>query len=202
MTTAAVILAAGLSTRMGTQNKLLLGIGGEPILCGVVRAVLGVTDTVPVVVLGHEADIVKSVVSDLPVDFVVNREPARGQASSVHLGLESVAKADRTLVVLGDQPCLTVRALENLLAEHDAQGGRAITVPMRGVLRGNPIVLPSALREEILASGTNIGCGSFTRRHPELTCAYPTMDSAYFLDVDTPEDLTYVRGLTNWAIAS
>lgn len=189
MSTAAVILAAGYSTRMGAPNKLSLEVDGEKILRRVVKSVLEVVDHAPVVVLGHESEDVANVVADLPVRLITNPDPSRGQSSSVNLGLREVGEADRTLVVLGDQPFLSARALDNLLRAHIENGEATITVPMRGKDRGNPIVIPAHLKASILGSGMNIGCGSFTRQNPELTSAYETTEPAFFFDVDTPEDL-------------
>lgn len=193
MTSAAVILAAGFSTRMGADNKLLLEIEGVPVLRRVVDAVCEATDEPPLVVLGHEADRVRDVLDGAPVKVVVNSEPDRGQPSSVRLGLEKAADADVTLVVLGDQPFLTSQALTRLIDAHRTDGHDLITVPMRGNERGNPIALPRRLRQAILADGTKIGCGSFTRKHPELTRPFETTEDAFFRDVDTPDDLAKAR---------
>jgi CTP:molybdopterin cytidylyltransferase MocA len=59
---------------------------------------------------------------------------------------------------------------------------------MRGAIRGNPIVLPRALRAEIAEGGPNLGCRSFTEKHPHLVHAFATDDPAFFTDVDTPAD--------------
>jgi molybdenum cofactor cytidylyltransferase len=195
MSTAAVILAAGLSSRMGAPNKLLMEIGGRPVLRGVVDAVMEVVDTRPLVVLGHEANTVAKALSGLPVDTITNPDPAQGQASSVRLGLEHAPEADDTLVCLGDQPFLTAGDLRALLAAHEANGGRRITVPVKGEARGNPIVMPAALRQHILTSGAKAGCGSFTRQNPDLTHPFHTDARGFFFDIDTPEDLARAQEL-------
>ncbi len=202
MKTAAIILAAGFSTRMGAPNKLVQHVAGKAVLASVADAVLGVSDTVPLVILGHESGLVSDVLDGLPVDLIENPDPARGQASSVRLGLEEAPQADATLVVLGDQPFLTTAALQRLLRAHESNGGDRITVPVNGEMRGNPVVIPWALRQSILAGGANIGCGSFTRKNPELTRAYPTEDAAYFLDIDTPQDLEDARLRSRGELAS
>ena len=97
------------------------------------------------------------------------------------------------MVVLGDQPLLSGAALHLLLDAHTESGRDLITVPMRNGDRGNPIVLPLALKSKILEGGTQIGCGSFTRKNPFLTRAFETTDPAFFQDVDTPEDLALAR---------
>ncbi len=193
MTVTAIILAAGFSTRMGTPNKLLQSVGAEPVLRGVVRAALAVCTTPPLVVLGHEAADVRASIADLLVRFTVNPDPAQGQASSVRRGLAEVEDAETTLVMLGDQPFLTADDLRALLDAHDAHGASRITVPMRGTDRGNPIAIPAALRREIQSSGRNVGCGSFTRKNPDLTHPFHTDAPGFFVDIDTPDDLNAAR---------
>ena len=193
MTTTAVILAAGFSTRMGADNKLVLEVGGVPVLRRVAEAVSAVCDIPPVVVLGYQNALVRPVLEGLNVTLVTNPDPAAGQASSVRLGLEAAGQADETLVVLGDQPFLTAQNLMAMLEAHRARLDNLITVPMQGEERGNPIVRPRSLKAAILSDGTKIGCGSFTRKHPELTAPYLTSELAFFRDVDTPQDLANAR---------
>lgn len=193
MSVSAVILAAGFSTRMGDANKLLLLIGGKPVVRRVAQAVVGVCDQQPVVVLGYEPEQVENCLQGLQLKFVCNPEPAAGQASSVEFGLRHAPDADITLVALGDQPFLTTSTLTALLVAHETASPGKITVPMRGENRGNPIVLPRSLRMEILAKGKNTGCGSFTRQNPHLINRYETAENAYFFDIDTPQDLNRAR---------
>lgn len=202
MTTAAVILAAGFSTRMGAPNKLLMPVAGQPVLRSVVHAVLNSVDTVPLVVLGHEAEEVGKLLTGLLVDLVINPDPSRGQPSSVRLGLQQAPEAEATLVVLGDQPFLTATAIRRLLRAHRETGAGKITVPVSDTARGNPVVIPRRLRRTILAQGTKIGCGGFTRKHPELTHPFVTSDPAYFFDIDTPDDLGRARALAERQVAS
>lgn len=199
MNTTAVILAAGFSSRMGKPNKLLLDVDGKPILRGIAEAVSTVTDRRPTVVLGHDADRVRDALSGLDLSFVLNDAPEQGQRRSVTLGLSAAARADTVLVALGDQPLLTASLLSDLLIAHHAQlavaGGLRITVPVRGETRGNPIVIPRPCLLSILSGGQNLGCGGFTRKHPELVHRYETSEPAFFLDVDTPEDLAWARAM-------
>ncbi|RDC72736.1 nucleotidyltransferase family protein [Rhodovulum sp. 12E13] len=193
MSVAAVVLAAGLSTRFGAGNKLLAEVGGRPLLLRTLDAVLGATTAPPLVVLGHQAEAVGARLGGLPVDLATNPEHAAGQQGSVAFGLARVADADLTLVVPGDLPRLTASALFNLLsAARTAPPGR-VTVPMRGRVRGNPVVLSRQARAAVLAGGPRLGCGGFTRRNPGLVHRFETDLPAFFADVDTADDLARVR---------
>jgi molybdenum cofactor cytidylyltransferase len=107
-------------------------------------------------------------------------------------GLAAALDADETLIALADQPLLSPAALTALLTAHRSDPTR-ITVPMNGTTRGNPIVLPRVLRAEIAQGGPNLGCRSFTDKHPDLVHAFATDDTAFFVDIDTPADYAALR---------
>lgn len=193
MSVAAVVLAAGRSTRMGAPNKLLADLAGRPVLGRTLEAVLAVTDAPPLVVLGHDADAVAACLRGLPVEIARNPDAAAGQQGSVALGLRRAPAAELTLVVPGDMPFLTGPALAGLIAAAREGGAGRVTVPMRGQERGNPVVVPAAARAEILARGHRLGCGGFTRRHPERVHRLATGEAAFFADIDTPDDLRRAR---------
>jgi molybdenum cofactor cytidylyltransferase len=191
VTTTAVLLAAGLSSRMNGPNKLLLDVGGTALVRRVADALAAVIDTPPTAVLGRDADQVAQALAGL--GFRLTRiDPALGQAQSMRAGLTAAGDADETLIALADQPLLTAAALAALLAAHRADPTR-ITVPMNGPTRGNPLVLPRALRAEIAQGGPNLGCRSFTENHPHLVHAFATDDAAFFTDVDTPADYAALK---------
>jgi molybdenum cofactor cytidylyltransferase len=192
VTTTAVLLAAGLSSRMGGPNKLLLDIHGTPLVRRVAEALIPVCDAgPPVAVLGRDAALVEAALRGL--GFRVTRiDPTLGQARSMRAGLAAAPAADELLIALADQPLLTPAALTALLSAHRGDPAR-ITIPMNGATRGNPIVLPRALRAEIARGGPNLGCRSFTERHPHLVHAFATDDPAFFTDIDTPADYAALK---------
>jgi len=202
MTVSAIILAAGLSTRMGAQNKLLADICGRPLIRRVVETVAQVTDTPPLVVLGHEGAKVADALSGAPARLMTNPDYATGQQASAAFGMLWAEPADLTLMALGDQPRLTAADLRELLAAHRRAARGRITVPVRArtgerqsgdAERGNPIVLPRARLNAVRAQGQNLACGHFTRRHPEAVHAWPTSRPGFFEDVDVPGELAAAR---------
>src|SRR5712691_8510552 len=101
---AAVILAAGSSTRMG-RNKLLLDLGGETLVRRAVRAAVRAGVDQVVVVLGHEEPRVRAELDGLPCAPVVNPDHAEGAGTSVRTGVRQVAAGtDAVVVVLADMP--------------------------------------------------------------------------------------------------
>ena len=186
---AVVLLAAGLSSRMGGRNKLLIEIGGEPLVRRSARTYLAAGADVHVV-LGHEAGAVRAELADLPLTFVENPNFAVGQPTSVRAGLDSVPEGyDALLVALADQAALMPADIADLLSAF-AEGDRSrILIPYFQGERGNPVVFPPAIVAEIQAGGRNIGCRQFIDSNPQLTRRYEALTDHFTLDIDTPDDL-------------
>ena len=183
----AILLAAGLSSRMGTDNKLLLKVGGKPMIAHVTQTYLSAIMGGVTVITGYQADYIERALADLPVNFVHNPNFAAGQQSSVVEGLRSQSHMCATLMGLGDQPLLRVENLVWLLHVHQRDPLK-VTVPYRCGQRGNPIVIPSDLRPMMLANPKSVGCRKFTRENPHLVTMVDTTSDGFFADVDTPED--------------
>lgn len=184
---AAIILAAGLSRRMGAQNKLLFPIGGTPMLRHVVSQYLGALDGPITVVTGHEATRVESALHGLNVTCVYHADFAAGQQSSVAFGLQHCPPADVVLIGLADQPLLNSADITLLLdAYHGADSGK-ISIPVMGDRRGNPIIVPDVLRPQLTANPDRPGCMRFTRDNPDLVQRHSLSALGYYTDVDTPE---------------
>ena len=113
--TSAVVLAAGASTRMGTQ-KLLLPLGGEPLVRRTVREVCAAGFDEVVVVLGHEHEKVREVLDSLPVRTTINEAYLTGMGSSFRAAVEHVAPdSAAAMFALGDQPLLAAKDYRRLL---------------------------------------------------------------------------------------
>jgi len=182
----AIILAAGLSRRMGARNKLLLPINGKPMIRYVVETYLAVVDAQVYVVTGFEADKIEAVLAGLPIRFVHNADYEAGQPFSVRAGLLAAPDAQNFLIGLGDQPHLTAGDLRTLITAHMAADIQKISIPYNGSTRGNPIIVPAALCTQLLADQANPGCGKFTRASPELVQHVPVTQPGFFNDIDTP----------------
>jgi CTP:molybdopterin cytidylyltransferase MocA/xanthine/CO dehydrogenase XdhC/CoxF family maturation factor len=186
---AAVVLAAGLSRRMGAQNKLLLPVAGEPMIRRVVGNVLAAGFVEVVVVLGHQADDVRRALAPLGVRCVVNADFESGQVSSVRAGLAALTQpADAVMVCLGDQPLLGSADLDRLRVAYGERPQGSILVPMRGNRRGNPVLLDWQSARETLERGTNFGCRQFMDENPERVYRWQAPNDHYVRDVDAPED--------------
>jgi len=191
---AVVLLAAGLSRRMGERNKLLIEIGGEPLVRRTARVYLAAGADVHAV-LGHEAEQVRAALADLPISFTTNPHYAEGQQSSVRAGVDSLAGAyDAILVALADQAALTPADISSLLEAFARRGGDRITVPYFHGARGNPVAFPAALIEEMRSQGRNAACRNFIDSNPQLTQRFEAENDRFVIDIDTPDDLAALEG--------
>jgi molybdenum cofactor cytidylyltransferase len=194
-TVSAVVLAAGLSSRMGGPHKLLLDVAGEPMLRRVVRAVLDVDPAEVVVVTGYRAEDVVAALDGLPVRFIHNPDFAEGQPGSVVTGVQALTEVcAAVMIVLGDQPLLTPAALRRLLEAYAmAPEGKSILVPTSGGQRGNPVLFAARHIAEIQAGTMKVGCRRLIETYPDQVALIEMADDAFTQDCDTPADYALMQ---------
>jgi molybdenum cofactor cytidylyltransferase len=185
----AVLLAAGVSRRMGGPNKLLLAIEGEPLVRRAARTLLASKLGEIIVVLGHQSEAVAKALEGLDLRHVVNPDYAQGQASSVRVGVEALGDSLRGIMVcLADQPSLTPADIDFLIEAFSTRALGRILVPVRQGQRGNPVVFDAAFRPRILAEDLNFGCRRLMERHPDLVVTVEAPSDHFLRDVDTIDD--------------
>lgn len=188
---AAVVLAAGSSTRMG-RNKLLLEIDGEPMARRAVRAALEAGLDPVIVVLGHEADRVRGALLGLSCSPVVNHEHAQGMRTSLQRGIERAAQAaGAAVVVLADMPFVSAPMLAALV-ERQRRTGAPVVVSRYGEVDAPPTLYDRSLFPEILAL-TGDQCGKGVARRHAAEAAVVAWSKDALRDVDVPQDYESVR---------
>lgn len=183
----AVILAAGLSTRMAPQNKLLLEFGGEPMVRRLAREALASKAIQAFVVVGHDRWNVRKAIADLSVTVVENPDYTESQMTSVRAGVLAAPEARGYLIIPGDMPLLTAADFDRLIARFEQLGAEKAVVPFDEAERGNPIVIPGWSREEMYRRGINFGCRNLLINYPELVSPLRTAEPQFFQDCDTLE---------------
>ncbi|WIG58218.1 MAG: Molybdenum cofactor cytidylyltransferase [Ktedonobacterales bacterium] len=198
---AAIILAAGRSQRMG-QPKLLLPLGGEPLVRCAVRAACASTAHPMLVVLGHEAEAVRQALPAGDYITIFNADYASGMASSLRTGIAaltaptaSAAPLAGAVILLADQPLVTARHINNLLAIAARQPEAIVASSIAGQ-RGTPVYFPAALFGELLQITGDEGGRSVIARHPDRLRLYAIAEAEVALDVDDPA--AYQRLLALW----
>ena len=190
----AVVLAAGVSRRMGEASKLLAEIDGAPLVARCVDAVLASRARPVVVVTGYEAARVRAALAGRELSFVHNPDAAAGLASSLRAGIAALGeKVDAAVVCLADMPWVRAEHIDALIAAFLASGERPICVPTFGLERGNPVLWPARHFAEIAALSGDGGARSLLEAHAEEVCTVPVADPGVTLDVDTPAALAAAR---------
>jgi len=193
----AIVLAAGLSRRMGT-NKLLLPFGEHTVLAQVVSVLQACPLAEIVIVTGHEREKIEASLGRHGAKcgglrFVYNPNFAAGDMlSSIQAGLRAMrSDCDAALIVLGDQPQIEQRIVEQVIAAH-APG--TVIIPSFNRRGGHPILIDHACWGEILALPLDASLRELLRAHPDWP-RYIEVDTESILrDMDTPEDYRRVIG--------
>jgi molybdenum cofactor cytidylyltransferase len=191
---AAIILAAGRSTRMGGPNKLLAELNGKTLVRIVTEQALASKTSDVIVVTGHQAEQVEKALAGLKVKFVRNPDFAEGLASSVKAGIAAVPeKADAAVMCLGDMPLISARLIDRLIEAFAPDRGNLITVPVSDARRGNPVLWSRRFFNELMALDGDIGARHLIARHSEAVAEVPVDGHGAFLDIDTPQALEAAR---------
>jgi molybdenum cofactor cytidylyltransferase len=188
---AAIVLAAGKSSRMAPRHKLLIeGPDGRTMVTRVVDDVLASFARPVIVVTGHRADEVRSALTGRDVKFVHAEHHAEGLAESLKAGLAALAEdASATMVCLGDMPLVGGPALNRLIAAYDPDEGRTIVVPVHDGRQGNPVLWDRRYVAEMMELTGDSGARSLFKRHIKNVAEVAMEDDAVLRDFDTADSL-------------
>ena len=190
---AAIVLAAGRSTRMGAQNKLLADLGGKPMVRRVVETALASKARPVLAVTGHMATEVAAALACLGVRLIANPDYATGLASSLKAGIRAVpADCDGALILLGDMPGITAENVDRLV-DVFAETRDAIVVPVQKGRQGNPVIWPRRYFAELLQLEGDAGAKRLLAEHREDVREVELGTAGIFADIDTPEELARIR---------
>ncbi len=186
---AGVLLAAGEGSRLG-RPKALVELGGRTLAergvallrDGGADPVLVVTGAVPLSMAGAHA--------------VANPDWRTGMGSSLAAGLRALgAGCGAAVLALADQPLVGAEAVRRLIAAY--RDGAGVAVAAYGGEPRNPVLIAREHWESVLELATgDTGARPFLRAHPELVTLIECADTGSAYDVDTPEDLARVRGVS------
>lgn len=187
MTIAAIVLAAGASSRMG-RTKLTLPYGDSTILETVIRALEAAGIEAITVVLGRNWEEVYAEIEDLDVEVFVNPRPERGMASSAQWALAQMRDdIDAFLIVLGDQPQIQTSTIKEVLRAA-AMSNQGILVPTFEGKRGHPVLFRSKYKKAILALPDNVGLNEVLKQSADDVREVAMDTETILKDIDTPED--------------
>ena len=191
---AAVVLAAGRSTRMGGPNKLVAEIGGKPLVRIAAEQALASRADPVIVVTGHQRERVEAALEGLTVRLVHNPDFSLGLGTSLRAGIAAVpAEADGVVVCLGDMPQVDAALIDRLISAFDPERGALAVMPTIEGRRGNPVLWSRRFFPDLMAIEGDVGARHLIDRYGEAVVEVPVAGKAALVDVDTPEALIGVK---------
>lgn len=192
---AAIVLAAGKSSRMGS-NKLMAEAGGAPLLAHVLGTLKRSAVDDIIVVTGHEAEAVKALLPE-GQRSVHNPRYAEGLSTSVAAGLRDIGQADAALVCLGDMPLVDAQTINKLIAAFNPTEHRSICLPTFEGKRGNPVLWGRRHFAALSAITGDQGGRAIVEDLAEEVVDVPVTSDGVLRDADTPEALAEIRSALN-----
>ncbi len=185
--TAALILAAGRSTRFGAANKLLADFEGRPMLDHVLRIVEAAGIASRFLVTGHEAATVRALAGEARV--IENPDYRLGLSTSIRAGLAALPDdIGATFIMLGDMPRVRPETLERLVAACADDPSLAF-VPVFEGRWGNPVLVRRALFPSLMQLHGDQGARKLLEASREAVREVPVDDPGVLADFDTPDAL-------------
>ena len=191
---AAIVLAAGQSTRMAPDHKLLVtDRAGKPIIARTVDNMLASGARPIIVVTGHREAEIRAALGRRPVTFVTASDYQAGLSASLRAGLAEVPDAAAAaLICLGDMPLVTGRMIDRLIETHDSDEGRLIVAPTASGALGNPVLWDRRYFTDLAALEGDRGARALLDGNPDAITTVELGDPA-LRDFDTPESLSALR---------
>jgi molybdenum cofactor cytidylyltransferase len=193
----AILLAAGTSRRMGDDNKLLLPWKGQAIVAVTAINLLAAGLEEIIVVTGYEAPKIADALKDLPLRFTHNPAYGEGMTSSIQAGVR-LAGGNGFMICLADMVLISPAEYAQLAAAWEkghTLDDHCIGIPEYQGEKGNPVILPSTLREQILSHPEKEGCRGLVRLYQSHHLHIPMPHDHILRDIDRPEDYTLLNRL-------
>ncbi len=195
-----ILLAAGLSTRMG-QPKQLLPFGKSTIVETVVDNMLDAKFSEVIVVVGHCAEQIRDILGERPVKIVYNPDYREGMLTSAQAGIRSrdyanarnKSERDAFSLMLVDQPFITSTLIDKAIDTY-TQTDKGIVLPSYNYQRGHPVIFHHRYADDILKLDAESGGVRTLFKSNSDDIHYVTVDTDDVLrDIDEPKD--YERAL-------
>jgi len=188
---AALVLAAGRSSRMGEANKLLAAMpGGQTMIAQTVDHVTACSAQPVIVVTGHQDREIRNALAGKPVRFVHAADYAEGMAASLRAGIAALsAEISAALICLGDMPLNETALLNRIIAAYDPVEGREIILPSFQGQRGNPVLWGKRFFPDLMKLSGDTGGRQILHRYAERAAEVQVESDSVLRDFDTPEML-------------
>jgi len=192
---AAVVLAAGQSTRMGPNNKLLADLNGKPLIASTIGQIEASGVDHIVVVTGHQSGSVKAALKESTASFVHNANYADGLATSVRAGVAAVQDYDAAFICLGDMPLIRADDMRRMIAAFNVEEGRTLVAPVQGRKLGNPVLWGQEHFVSLMSLEGDRGARGLLEARRDQIVEIQVEHDGIMRDADTPEALAEIRKL-------
>jgi molybdenum cofactor cytidylyltransferase len=186
MKIAGLILAAGKSSRMGDDNKLMMPFQGKPMLSHVVDAAQSSNLFHVGVVVGYQSETIKRFILNQNVQYIENNNWETGMASSLVAGIGKLSQIDGYLIMLGDMPLITPDLINKII---DYGADDKIIVPIKNGKQGKPVFFGSDFREDLMALSGDVGAKKVIKENQSSVVEIEIQSNAIFKDFDTRDSL-------------
>lgn len=186
----AIILAAGLSSRMGDAQKLVLPYQGKPLLSHMLTSLdESLLVSKVIAVTGHEAEAVRAVCSNYNIETVHNEQFCDGLASSIRVGVQACEdNADGILICHGDMPLISKDHIQALCTAFLRHSDKIIMPSFRG-RQGNPLLWPKRYFSRLKSLKGDRGAKAILQENLDAIIRVDFDDEAILFDVDDPATL-------------
>lgn len=185
---AAIVLAAGLSQRMG-KFKPLLPFGNQTVIEYTINYLRAGGVHSIVVVAGHREDEIRNLLKNQEVIFVVNPRPESAMGDSIKLGVQTAPESTAAFLIAPvDHPAVPSDVVLKLIENWRA--GNSLIIPTWNNRGGHPVLVDSSFRDALLALGAG-GLRPFFNAHEREVLRLPVSTPYVVRDMDTWDD--YVR---------
>ncbi len=191
MTIGAVLLAAGLSERMGGPNKLLFNIDSHSVISKTYYELSESSINEVVIVTGRDKEGVERTIKLNAEDRVEhNQNFKQGMTSSIQVGVASLLKYDAIMICLGDMPWLKTQDYNMMIQEFKKRGKNdSILVPFYKGKRANPVIFGAAYYDDILNHNKPNGCSGVVKKYNDKLLNLNVDNERFIKDIDTREDV-------------
>lgn len=188
--TTVILLAAGSSRRMGSKNKLLLPVNGEPMISHVAKKIMDIDVDRIIAVVGHQRELIEPILYEMRITTVFNKNHNLGMVSSIKCAMTNLShETSQFMIVLGDMPLLESSHYTALLKFSEEQKKGSIVRPKSNNNEfGHPVIFAARYKDEILNCADLHSLKSVVKNNRTSFVQFETDDSAYYVDADTPSD--------------
>ena len=193
-----ILLAAGQSLRMKGENKLIKEVDGIPLIKYAVKNILASTVDEIIIVLGHEKDLIESIIGvNKKIKFVYNGDFKKGISSSIKIGLNHISKkTDAFFISLGDMPNVNQNIYNKLIKSMikynkklKPKYKKEIIIPTFETKNGNPVLFSKFMKHKVMLVKNDMGANEIIKLNKEKILNVPFDNDGILLDFDTPDNV-------------